>query len=175
MDTERLRIVPPAMCWVEPTLEAVCAHRDTLSAFLPWVPHHQTIEQATQAMREAIDNFEHQRGELRFFVIRKSDSRLLGAVGLILKDPAVPLCEIGYWLRSDEVGKGYVTEAVARVEQYALEHLNAERLEIIAAATNLRSRAVAERSGYRLEARLEKARRLPAGSLDDTVIYCKHR
>lgn len=163
------------MCWVEPVLEAVCAHRETLSVFLPWVSQHQNFAQATQAMREAIDNFEHQQHELRFFIIRKSDSHLLGVVGLILKDPDVPVCEIGYWLRSDEVGKGYVTEAVALVEQYALERLNAERLEIIAAATNQRSRAVAERCGYRLEARLEKARRLPAGPLDDTVIYCKHR
>lgn len=54
-----------------------------------------------------------------------------------------------------------------------VRHFGANRLEIRCAASNRRSRAVAERGGYVLEATLRNERRLPSGRLDHTVIYGK--
>ncbi|GEA60964.1 hypothetical protein VCO01S_21570 [Vibrio comitans NBRC 102076] len=85
------------------------------------------------------------------------------------------LLAIGYWLRSDSVGKGFISEAVAKLEEYAFDELNAKRLEIRVAQSNIKSRKVAERCGYELEANLRNERRLPSGKLDNTLVYVKTR
>jgi RimJ/RimL family protein N-acetyltransferase len=51
------------------------------------------------------------------------------------------------------------------------EQLGANRIEIRCDARNSRSRRVAERAGYRLEAELKNDIRAPDGLLRNTLIY----
>jgi ribosomal-protein-serine acetyltransferase len=83
----------------------------------------------------------------------------------------VPRFEIGYWCRSSETGKGYVTEVVQALSKVAFEHLGAARVEIRCDDSNLRSAAVAERCGYTLEGVLKNHERNPKGDLCSTRIY----
>lgn len=59
------------------------------------------------------------------------------------------------------------------VERLAFIDNKAQRVEIKMAGSNVKSRAVAERCGYQLEAKLDNGRRLVSGELDSTVIYVK--
>lgn len=173
MQSERIKLVPPSMELAQPMLEAIRASQHELSEYLPWVPHALTESESIKNMQEAIDKYERFDGELRLSILRNSDSKFLGAIGLIIRDKSVPFFEIGYWLNTKETGKGYITEAVSLIEDYAFNELKALRLEIRAAETNRNSRAVAERCGYHLDAILVNDRRLPSGELSSTVIYSK--
>ncbi|KLV00426.1 GNAT family N-acetyltransferase [Photobacterium aphoticum] len=175
METERLKLLPPSLENQPLMLEAILESQNELSIFLPWVPYALTEAESIENTKQAISNFDNFEGELRYSIIEKDTGRFLGAIGLIIRDKTVPFFEIGYWLRTSSVGYGFISEAVKAVEKYAFEELNANRIEIKAAEHNLKSRSVAERSGYVFEGLLRNERRLPSGELSGTAIYAKTR
>ena len=50
--------------------------------------------------------------------------------------------EIGYWVRTSCSGQGYITEAVQEIARFAMEELQAERVEIRMSSRNTKSRRV---------------------------------
>jgi RimJ/RimL family protein N-acetyltransferase len=68
-------------------------------------------------------------------------------------------------------GKGYVTEAVRELTAAAFRDMAAMRVEIRCDSRNGRSRRVAERVEYRLEAELRCDDRANDESLRDTIVY----
>ena len=141
-------------------------------ASLPWVVEDQTRESAEVFCRTADSNFLARR-DLPFLMFAKVSGRLIGACGLHRTAWDVPKTEVGYWVRTSEAGKGYVTEAVNHLIAFAFAALEAERIEIVTDAENLASRRVAERCGFPLEGILRRERRAPDGSLRDTCVYAR--
>lgn len=173
METERLKLLPPSLTLQPLMLEAIQESQHELGVYLPWVPHSLTDAESIDNTKQAIRNFENFEGELRYLIIEKETERFLGAIGLIIRDKAIPFFEIGYWLRSSCVGRGFITEAVKALEAYAFIELQANRVEIKAAVENTKSRAVAERCGYAFEGILRNDRRLPSGKISSTAVYAK--
>ncbi|WOG25932.1 GNAT family protein [Endozoicomonas sp. 8E] len=171
METDRIKLSPPSMELVSKVHDAINESEESLSVYLPWVQNG--LSHPEENMKHAITNYESFNGELRFFIIEKSSDDLLGAIGLIIRDKNVPFFEIGYWLRNSKSGKGFVTEALKVLETYSFKELGAKRIEIRAAECNKKSRSVAERNGYQLEATFINERRLPSGKLSNTVVYGK--
>jgi RimJ/RimL family protein N-acetyltransferase len=68
-------------------------------------------------------------------------------------------------------GRGYVTEVVRELTAAAFCDMAAVRVEIRCDSRNRRSRRVAERAGYRLEAELRCDDRANDESLRDTIVY----
>ena len=68
-------------------------------------------------------------------------------------------------------GRGYVTEVVRELTAVAFRDLAANRVEMRCDSRNQRSRRVAERAGFRLEAELRCDDRANDGSLRDTIVY----
>lgn len=83
----------------------------------------------------------------------------------------VPKFELGYWCRTSLLGRGYVTEAVRELTAAAFCDMAANRVEIRCDSRNQRSRRVAERAGYRLEATHRWDDRANDGSRRDTTVY----
>lgn len=79
--------------------------------------------------------------------------------------------EIGYWCCLPHQGCGYVTEAVRALTRVGFEQMGANRIEIRCDPRNARSRHVAERAGYKLEAELRHEQVGPDGALRNTLIY----
>ncbi|KAF4325745.1 hypothetical protein G195_000708, partial [Phytophthora kernoviae 00238/432] len=76
---------------------------------------------------------------------------------------------------TSRAGEGLMTEAVRGIEQFAINCLKANRLEIRCDARNVRSAKVAERAGYTLEGVLRKMRRDSTGELVDMMVFAKVR
>lgn len=108
-------------------------------------------------------------------LFEKSSGLLVGCSGFHDIDWRIPAMEIGYWVRTGQVGKGFVTEAVNRLTELAFTSLNAKRVEIRCDRINERSRKVAERCGFQLEGTLLNEDMSPDGELRDTCIYGKTR
>ena len=103
----------------------------------------------------------------------KDGGELIGANGLTRIDWSVPRLEIGYWIATRHAGLGYATEATRVVADFAFKKLKAARVEIHCDHRNKRSRRVAERAGFPLEATLRHHRRDVHGRLTDMCIYAR--
>lgn len=145
-----------------------------LHQWMPWAQTPQTLEQSREHCRESYEHY-LTRKSLGMQMRRKTDDILVGMMGFHSIEWDVPKFEIGYWVRTQYVGQGYVTEAVNRLTQLAFENYGAMRVEIRMDNCNERSWRVAERAGYHLDAILRNDERTPLGELRDTRIYSKIR
>ena len=78
--------------------------------------------------------------------------------------------EIGYWLAEPFWGRGIITEALAAVTAYAMQHYGLTRIYAVPFAWNAASCRVLEKAGYVLEARLRHSA-IKNGELTDQMQY----
>jgi RimJ/RimL family protein N-acetyltransferase len=79
------------------------------------------------------------------FLITLRDETVIGACGLVIQEQTP---ELGYWLGVPYWGKGYATEALHAVIDYAFTDLSYEALQAGARVTNPASRRVLEKCGF---------------------------
>ena len=79
--------------------------------------------------------------------------------------------EIGYWVRASETGKGYVTEAARLLCELCFGLLEANRVFIRCASTNVKSAAVPQRLGFKLEGKLANEGVNTSGELYDMLVF----
>lgn len=173
MESERLKLTPPSMDYIDAMYDVIQNSRAEFDEFLPWVSDFFTNADLESNIKQAIKNYQAFNDDFWFNIVEKETDTFIGAIGFIVRDSSVPFFEIGYWLRTSKTGRGYVTEAVAMIERFAFEDKDAKRIEIKMAGSNIKSQLVAKRCGYVLDAELRNARRLPNGELDSTMIYSK--
>ena len=78
--------------------------------------------------------------------LKDDPDNLIGAVELLaIASPS----NRGFWLGQPFWGKGYMTEAVFSINNYAFEHLGFERLIFANAVSNKRSARIKEKTGAR--------------------------
>lgn len=136
--------------------DAIAASREHLR---PWMPFaDSTLEDISAFVRRSRGKYDLMQ-DFVMGIFSKADGRYLGGTGLHRFDWDLGRFEIGYWLRANETGKGYVTESTWRLTSLAFETLEAQRIEIRIAPDNLASRAVPERLGFQLEGILRHSAR----------------
>jgi RimJ/RimL family protein N-acetyltransferase len=142
-------------------------------AHLPWVKVEPSLANSEKYCRGVHISF-LQREHLAYFVYLKSDQSFVGGIGLLRIEWDVPRFEIGYWCRSGVHGKGYTTEAVDGITEFAFTQLAAKRVEIRADDMNIGSWKVAEKAGFPLEGILRNwDRDAVSNELRDLRIYAK--
>ncbi|GMK41292.1 GNAT family N-acetyltransferase [Paenibacillus sp. CCS19] len=78
-------------------------------------------------------------------------SQLVGSIGYLYMDQDNRKTEIGYWLGREFEGRGIITRAIQALIQFAFSRLHMNKIEIGAASSNARSRAIPERLGFQRE------------------------
>jgi RimJ/RimL family protein N-acetyltransferase len=175
IETPRLTLRPPRTGDGQALHEALTESLPELRRFLaslPWVAAEQTLESAETFCRNGESNFIARR-DLPFFVFEKATGRIVASAGLHRTVWQTPKTEVGYWCRTKSTGRGYMTEAVMALTEYAFQYINAARVELITDEENAASKRVAERSGFVLEGTLRNERRAPDGTLRNTCIYAR--
>lgn len=168
--TRRLRIVPPAPGDGLMVNRAIAESFAELNQWMDWAATMPTIIESERFVRDAAARY-LRRDDLPMFMRERDTGEFVGASGIHRIDWNVPRFEIGYWCRTSRVGRGYVSEAVVALTQFAFEHLKAARVEIRTDVNNDRSWRVAERLGYTLEAIMRRDTRTVHGVLRDTRLY----
>jgi RimJ/RimL family protein N-acetyltransferase len=87
--------------------------------------------------------------EEKFAITDAASGRVLGSVGLRW-DEVDHVAEVGYWIRADARGNGYMTRAVRLVTRHAFES-GAARVFLRADPENVGSCRVAEKAGFTRE------------------------
>jgi len=140
--------------------------------FLPWVSQEQTLATAQARSRAAQESF-LLRTDLPYLAFKKDYGRLVGSVGLHRTDWNEPKTEVGYWIRSSEVGNGYASEGVKVLADWALSDLQAIRVELVTLEENAASRAAATRCGFALEGVHRNVLRGPDGKLRHRCVFAR--
>ncbi|KOC89192.1 GNAT family N-acetyltransferase [Winslowiella iniecta] len=127
------------------------AVNESLESLLPWMVWAHA-DYSEQNAREWFSFTEMQRnkGEADELGIYDDNGHLLGGAGLRYARDKSCLPAIGYWVRSSQQRKGIARQAVAYLAEQAFRCPEINTIEILAAETNLASRAVATASGAEL-------------------------
>lgn len=141
---------------------------EELSPWLPWCHAHYSLSEAAQWATLQEQHFAESR-EYAFAIV-DSAGRFLGGCGLNQINPIHRFSNLGYWVRSSEMGKGVAPAAIRRLAAFAFAHTNLVRLEILCAVGNSRSGRAAEKAGAIREGHLHD-RLLLRGQAYDAVMY----
>ncbi|RXZ77454.1 N-acetyltransferase [Paenibacillaceae bacterium] len=171
--TDRLLIRMPLPGDGKVVYEGFLASINELKQWLPFAQHEQSEQSIEANLREAHSKF-IQREDLRLLIFDKETKQFIGSSGLHNPDWRIPKFEIGYWIDTRFSGRGYMTEAIQGIANFAFSELKARRLEIRCDTLNAKSKSIAERLSFTLEGILRNDDISADGSrLRDTFIFSK--
>ncbi|MBI4955609.1 MAG: GNAT family N-acetyltransferase [Myxococcales bacterium] len=150
LGSQRLLLHPLDVSDAHDLWVVVDASRAWLQPWLPWVPYQQSAETAVRFAEASALDWDQGRAA-RFTIRERGSGRMLGIVGLESIVELHRACEIGYWLRRDAAGRGYMTEAARACVDFAFHRLRAHRMRVAASTQNHPSLAVIARLGFHFE------------------------
>jgi RimJ/RimL family protein N-acetyltransferase len=136
LETARLKLRAPRS--EDAKAIATLANDLRVAANTARLPHPYRIADAEEFIATA-----KSRGEACFVVTR--DGRLIGTCGVEQREDGP---ELGYWFGAPFWGRGYATEAVRALIDYAFGDLGCERLHSGARVSNPASRRVLEKCAF---------------------------
>ena len=141
----RIVLQPTSMAIADDLLEACLESRKDVMPYMPW--DCWTAAETVGFLAEA-DQARAEGSRFEFAICHVEDGRFIGMLALKVIDPFTPVGELGYWVRTAEVGKGYATEAVGTITAACAREGQFKRLEAWAATTNHASRRVLTANGF---------------------------
>jgi len=132
----------------QPLYEAIRANREFLWEWLPWVDATRSVQDSKAFIDDAMHKYFKGEGVVQGIW---SDGALVGCIGINDICPPHRKASLGYWLDRSHQDRGIMTRAARLVINYVFNELHLNRVEILCAARNYRSRGVAERLGFRPE------------------------
>lgn len=167
---ERVIVRPLRLKDAREHYQAVDLSREHLYPWLPWVSGYRSEKDSEKYIRVTMRHW-RLRQDFAVGIWERENGKFVGGSGLHPADGNVPSFEIGYWLRGDATGRGYMTEAVRLLTDFAFDAWHARRVFIRCDARNQRSAGVALRLGFVFEGRFRNDRIACDGVLTDTLYY----
>lgn len=123
-------------------------NREHLRRWLPWLDETQTVSDTRSFIRSTMRQFVQTRA---FVAGIRWQGRLAGVIGHNRIDWASGTAFPGYWLGREFEGKGIMTASCRALLDHDFAELALNKVVITCATENVRSRAIPERLGFRLE------------------------
>ena len=133
------------------------------------IPHPYSKEAAEAWIATHSRGFEQKTGII-FAVETQPDKKLTGTVSLFNISATHATAELGYWISAENWGKGFCTEAVLRLIQFAREELGITRFTALCFARNPASAKVMEKAGMKREGYLVQ-HIFKNGRYEDLLLY----
>lgn len=123
-------------------------NRPYLAEWLDWTNRMQTIADAEKFIQRGLDRFA--QDGLPWVAIYQ-DNAMAGGILFFPIDTRIRSTEIGYWLGQKAVGHGLMSRAIPPLLDFCFVDLGLNRVGLAADVRNARSRATAERLGFKYE------------------------
>lgn len=147
---------------------AILASLDHLEPWMPWIQKEpQSLEQRTALLRQFRGKFD--LGEdFTYGIFNPAESEVWGGTGLHTRR-GEGVREIGYWIRADQVNRGYATESSAALIRVAFEIDRVRRVEIRCDPANEKSAAIPRKLGFTNEGILRQRDQVRGAGRDTQV------
>jgi len=125
-----------------------------VSIFTTNIPFPYSLEDANTFINLSQEEFLQNKSII--FAIREKESNLLvGGIGIQIKSNH-KRGVLGYWIAKDYWGRGFATESLERVLEFAFNDLNLNKLEAVHVSENLASGKVMGKVGMVKEGELKQ-------------------
>jgi len=129
-----------------------------ISKWLLAVPYPYTLRSAKWWINHCREKEkEKPRTSYEFAVELRENPGIIGGFGISNVKRDQGTADLGYWLGQDYWRKGYATEGVTKIIDYAFQQLKLRRLVIPAFAANEGSNGLAKSLGFTYEGRFRQA------------------
>lgn len=176
--TDRLIIRPIKPTDAKILYSAIVESFDELNRYMHWPRNISSLADTEKYVQSAVQNWIEKKNDepyLALIILDKNTNDFIGGTSFHHYDWEIPSVETGYWIRTSKSGKGYITEAINVITQYAFKQLKAKRISLTCDPDNIKSKNIAERLNYTLEGRLKNHRIKPdSGKIGDTLIYARY-
>jgi len=148
--------------------DAIDKQRDYLGKWLPFVAFTKKLED-TQAFIASVTKVAMDEREYIFTI--RQNSKFIGLIGFRDTDRINRKSEIGYWLLEEYQGQGIVTQAVAKLCDFAFDKLVLNRIQIKCAVGNEPSRKIPRRLKFTYEGIERNGERFGENHYLDLEVY----
>lgn len=118
---------------------------EQVTRFMLWQPHRDTSE-SENSIRKILCRYESET-PYTWAIVLKETATLIGRIDLLRLDEQAGSCSFAYMLGADHWNKGYGTEALKAVFQFAFNQLAVSVIEADHMADNPASGAVMRKAG----------------------------
>jgi ribosomal-protein-serine acetyltransferase len=150
-----------------PLFETINTNRAYIRQWLPWVDSTHNLQDSKAFVDDCLTKYT--RGESVVNGIW-CDGQMVGCIGINDITRFHQKASLGYWLAKNYQEKGIITRACRQLIDYSFNDLRLNRMEILCAVKNYKSRAVAQRLRFAQEGVLRDYFRLHNNYVD-VVIY----
>lgn len=133
------------------------------------VPRHHSISDSEKLIHTIDKSYKEESG-IDWSIIEKQSNTFIGYIGFIRIFPEHCRAEIGYALKPEYWGKGYMYETINCMVRFGFEEMNLHSIEANVNPLNERSKKVLERIGFNKEAHFRE-NYLFNGEFLDSIIY----
>jgi len=133
------------------------------------VPGHYSVSDSEKLIRSVEDSYKNEKG-INWAIIKKDSNSFIGYIGFIRIFSEHCRAEIGYALKPEYWGKGFMCEAINKIVKFGFEEMKLHSIEANVNPLNERSQKVLERVGFNKEAYFRE-NYLFDGKFLDSVIY----
>lgn len=123
-------------------------NRVYLRQWLPWLDNSLTVSDTENFIKSILKKQEEGSG--LSFVILVKDS-IVGTIGFNTINLEEKQASIGYWLASNNQGKGIITRCCQALINYGIKELHLKKFTISCAEKNIKSQAIAKRLGFKFQ------------------------
>lgn len=169
IETERLILRRFARRDVASLEEAVRASLVDLHEWLPWAHMDYTHDDAVAFVRDSMQAWKEAKAFDYAVRPRQAPERHVGNVSIWQTSRSGKIGEIGYWVRSDEIGQGYATEATRAMTRVGFQSMGLHKVTLRIAVGNRGSERVAEKLGFAHEGVLREELLIRGNWVDHTL------
>ena len=178
LETTRLVLRPPRTGDVAEIRRLLRHNHAHLKPWNPAPPPGEDPSSITEVSKSVLrQRKEWKRGSGYVFMValREEPARFIGKIALngVMRG-AMHGAYLGYWMDVDHLGKGYVTEGIRAVLDWAFGAAGLHRVQAAIMPRNDRSLRVIEKLGFRREGYAERYLQI-AGRWEDHVLFAKTR
>jgi len=134
--------------------QVVDRNRTHLREWLPWLDTNTTAKDSLAFIQATLRQESANQGFTCAILLQERIAGVAGYHPIRWNNRSV---DIGYWLARDAVGRGIMTKCCRRLISHAFDGYGLNRVQIPAAVSNVRSRAIPERLGFTLEGTIRDA------------------
>lgn len=165
----KLSVIEPTQKNAESIFDIIEHNRDYLTAWQGHFGELTTVDNVLEKLKHRHNQIAFNQGML--FGIYKNNT-LIGRIRFFnIQDNS---CEIGYWLAESENGHGYMSEALATLEN-ELFQFGFNKITLDIDHGNTKSESIAKRNGYTLEKILPMTSWAKCVGECDSLIYIKRK